>query len=86
MMIGAGPKNVYSSMSIFWIGSLSALKMPSFSSGTSSSVIEKNRRYETGISNASHILFIVSLLGNEVFFSILQRAFAEMPHFAARSF
>ena len=60
--------------------------MPSLSSGTSSSVIEKNRRYETGISNASHILFIVSLVGNDVFFSMLQSAFAEILHFAARSF
>ena len=60
--------------------------MPSFSSGTSSSVIEKNKRYDTGISSASQILLMVSFDGNDAFFSMLQSAFAEIPHFAARSF
>lgn len=60
--------------------------MPCFSSGTSSSVMEKNSRYDVGISNASHILFIVSLVGNDAFFSMLQSAFAEIPHLLARSF
>ena len=57
-----------------------------FSSGMSSSVIEKNKRYETGISSASQILLIVSFDGKDTFFSMLQSAFAEMLHFAARFF
>lgn len=52
----------------------------------SSSVIEKNKRYETGISSASQILLIVSFDGKDEFFSMLQSAFAEMPHLLARSF
>ena len=56
------------------------------SSGMSSSVIEKNKRYEIGISSASHILLMVSFDGNDAFFSILQSAFADMPHLLARSF
>ena len=52
----------------------------------SSSVIEKNKRYDTGISSALQILLIVSFVGNDAFFSMLQRAFADMLHFDARSF
>ena len=57
-----------------------------FSSGMSSSVIEKNKRYDIGISSASQILLMVSFDGNDAFFSILQSAFADMLHFEARSF
>lgn len=64
----------------------SALKAALFSMGISSSVTEKNNRYEVGISMALQILSIDSRVGMDSFFSIAHMALAERPHLCASSF
>lgn len=62
------------------------LKTILFSSGISSSVTEKNSRYEMEIFKALQILSSESFEGIEMLFSMEHIAFAERPHLAANSF
>lgn len=78
-LFSSGVRTVFS-------GPCKALKATLLSSGTSSSVMAKNNRNETGIPRAVHIFSIVSLVGKDRFRSSVHSAFADNPLFCARSF